>query len=216
MEKIEYENKEICAECGGFCCKKCGCDYSVDDFDDLSVDAIQKLLEEGHVSIVSFQNFKEINGKMTCSPYLYLRERNINRPAVDLLSMKTRCSSLTDTGCMYSLENRPSGGVNLIPRKGEPCYPEKNPFDIVKGFERYQKSLSRVVKRMTGKSVDAQLREDVYKLFCDIRLGHFEGVMKMEIEDILGMLPMLVQAFPEEFERSRKVGNVLSMTKKSN
>ena len=115
MEKIEYENKEICAECGGFCCKKCGCDYSVDDFDDLSVDAIQKLLEEGHVSIVSFQNFKEINGKMTCSPYLYLRERNINRPAVDLLSMKTRCSSLTDTGCMYSLENRPSGGVNLIP-----------------------------------------------------------------------------------------------------
>lgn len=39
--------------------------------------------------------------------------------------------------------------------------------------------------------------------------------MKMEIEDILGMLPMLVQCFPEEFERSRKVGNVLSMTKKS-
>lgn len=165
MEKIEFENKEICRECGGFCCKKCGCDYSVDDFCDLSVDAIQSLLENGNVSIVSFLSFKEINKKMTYTSFLYLRHRNVNRPMVDLLSMKTRCLALTDSGCMYSIEDRPSGGVNLIPSNDSACYPLKKPFDIVKGFERYQKSLSRVVKRITGKSVDAQLKDDVYKLF---------------------------------------------------
>ena len=29
---MEYENKEICKKCGGFCCKKSGCDYFVSDF----------------------------------------------------------------------------------------------------------------------------------------------------------------------------------------
>lgn len=32
MKIIEYENKELCAKCGGICCKKSGCDYFVSDF----------------------------------------------------------------------------------------------------------------------------------------------------------------------------------------
>ena len=52
MERVE--NREICGKCGGKCCKKSGCDYSTKDFNDLSVNAIYKKLEEGNISIVSF------------------------------------------------------------------------------------------------------------------------------------------------------------------
>lgn len=216
MSNVIYEDKEICKECGGFCCKKSGCDYSVDDFNNLNVNSIIKILEGGYVSIVSFQNFRRINGRMTNTPFLYLRARNVNRPAVDLLSMKTRCSALTDTGCMYTLEDRPSGGVNLIPCRDEACHPDKNPMDIVMGWSKYQSDLRKVVKRVTGKSVEEQMKEDAYKLFCDIVNKRFDGVMKMEIQDVLGMLPMLVEVYPNEFERSKKSIPCILNYKRSN
>ena len=52
MEKIVYENKEICRECGGKCCKKCGCDYSIENFDNWNIDNLQKILKKGEISIV--------------------------------------------------------------------------------------------------------------------------------------------------------------------
>lgn len=30
---MEYVNKDLCEKCGGYCCKKSGCDYGVDNFD---------------------------------------------------------------------------------------------------------------------------------------------------------------------------------------
>lgn len=63
------EDLSICKECGGYCCKKSGCDYWVDDLKDKSYKGI-----------------------------------------LDLLSMKTTCSNLTETGCSFSYEERPSGG----------------------------------------------------------------------------------------------------------
>ena len=32
-----FENKEFCKNCGGYCCVKSGCDYWVDDFDDKAI-----------------------------------------------------------------------------------------------------------------------------------------------------------------------------------
>ena len=26
-QDIKYEDREICKKCGGYCCKKCGCDW---------------------------------------------------------------------------------------------------------------------------------------------------------------------------------------------
>ena len=51
-------------------------------------------------------NFKRINGKLCNFPFLYLRERNTGRDVVDLLSMKTPCSNLTEHGCNYTYEER--------------------------------------------------------------------------------------------------------------
>ena len=38
--EVKYENKEICKESGGKCCKKCGCDYLPKDFEDLSMNGL--------------------------------------------------------------------------------------------------------------------------------------------------------------------------------
>lgn len=202
---IQMENKEICAKCGGFCCKKSGCDYSIKDFESLKIDYLQSKLEEGYISIVSAQDFLETkDGKIINSPFLYLRARNINRPIIDLLSMKTTCKSLEKNGCRYNLENRPSGGVNLIPADGnKSCYPLIPPLEIVKEWQNYQKILARLVKRMTGKSVQENLKIDVENLFYDCFSKNFEGVMDIEIQDILEMLPLLAKAYPEEYKKAK-------------
>jgi len=98
---------------------------------------------------------------------LYLRARNINRPIVDLLSLKTTCSQLGPTGCNYSLEDRPSGGVNLIPKENNDCYRLIDQLKIMEFWDYYQKVLSRLVKRITGLSVEENLKKDIENLLYD-------------------------------------------------
>lgn len=227
--KIEYENKEECAKCGGYCCKKCGCDYSAKDFESLKIDFLQSKLEEGYISIVSYQDFKRTKeGKLINQPFLYLRARNINRPIVDLLSMKTTCKALQENGCLFDALNRPSGGLNLIPGKGNKivgselqigdilCYPEISPFEIVHTWKNYQNILFKLVKKITGKSVYEQIKIDVENLFCDIMCGNVDGVMKQELYDIKSMLPLLKEAYPLEYEKAYKCynkNNILVLSK---
>lgn len=118
--------------------------------------------------------------------------------------LKKRCSMLKEDGCSYSLEDRPSGGVNLIPKEPKPCIPEVAPFEIVKEWARYQKTFGRLVKRFTGKSVDTKLKEDVVKLFEDILDENFQGISEVELEDVKGMTPSLLEAFPEKYSLALK------------
>lgn len=202
---VKYEDKDLCKKCGGFCCKKCGCDYAPSDFDKLDLNSIMEKLNEGNISIVSFITFKKFpNGKMSAIPFLYLRARNTDRDVVDLLSLKKTCSMLTDNGCTYSIEERPKGGVNLIPRYPNKCMPHENPFDIVYGWQRYQNTLSKIVKRLTGMTVDAKLREDAKKLFEDVLNKNFDGVNELEILEIKGMIPDLMECFPYEYLEAKK------------
>lgn len=201
MEK--FEDKSICAKCGGYCCKKCGCDYFVTDFESMKIDYLISVLEEGRTSIVSFLNFRRLpNGKLICEPLLALRARNINRGEIDLLSFKTTCASLKENGCHFDLEHRPSGGASLIPGEDMTCY---NSVDKLKELEKwrpYQKVLERIVKRITGMSVDAKLKEDVENLFYDILMKNFDGVMEAELYDVQGMLPLLKEIYVEEMVKA--------------
>ena len=118
----KHENKNICEKCRGFWCKKSGCDYFIEDIESFKIEALETLLNQGHVSIVAFLEFKYLtNGKLTTIPTLYLREKNIERDTIDLLSMKTSCSSLTETGCPYDINNRHSGWSTLIPKENMQC-----------------------------------------------------------------------------------------------
>lgn len=197
MENIKFENKDICKKCGGKCCKKCGCDYSTDNFQDLSMKALEEILSEGKISIVAALNIKRSkNGNKFIIPFLYLRARNKNRNVVDLLSLKSECSMLTKDGCSYSVEERPKGGVNLIPYESK-CLPYEEPLKIVEGFERYQSTLSKMVKRLTGKTVDQKLREDIENLFYDVTIGNFEYVSDRERKEIAPLLYDLAEIYPE-------------------
>ena len=196
---MEYENKEICATCGGICCKKSGCDYFTTDFGVINKNSILEVLETGNVSIVSAFIFNTLgNGKKTLIPFLYLRARNKNRDIIDLFSMKTECSMLTENGCSYDLEHRPGGGVNLIPSKGA-CVHLRNPKDEMLKWGQYQGLLSKLVKRYTGKTVNTVIKENVEEVLYQILTEQFDGVQKTEIEDIKSCILDLVKYFPEQY-----------------
>lgn len=197
MKKIEEKN--ICAKCGGFCCKKSGCDYFVTDFESLKIDYLMEVLNEGRTSVVASLDFQRLaNGKLVCSPILSLRARNRNREVIDLLSFKTTCASLEENGCHYDLENRPSGGATLIPGENMTCYSEVDRVEELKKWMPYQKILERIVKRFTGMSVHAKLKEDVENLFYRILTKDYSDVMDIELADVNGMLPLLKEVYFEE------------------
>ena len=86
---MELENKEICAKCGGKCCKKSGCDYFVSDFDEINKNKLLEILATGNVSITSALKIKMLtNGQKYIVPFLYLRARNKGRDVIDLFSLK--------------------------------------------------------------------------------------------------------------------------------
>lgn len=213
MDKIE--NKDICAKCGGFCCKKSGCDYFVSDFDNLKLDYLLDVLNEGKISVVSSLDFNRLkNGKLICSQILSLRAKNNNRDIIDLLSFKTTCSQLTSSGCNYNLEERPSGGVALIPKENMACYSDVNRVEELKKWLPYQKVLEKAVKKFTGMSADNKLKEDVENLFYDILCENFDGVMRIELSDVLNMFPLLKEAFPEQLLMAKNRYNNLMILKR--
>ncbi len=203
------ENTEVCKNCGGRCCKKSGCDYWPSDLPDKTYKGILKFLENGKVSIVAMMNFKRINGKLCNFPFLYLRERNTGRDIVDLLSMKTPCSNLTEHGCSYPYEERPSGGKNLTPSKDGLCYPKEDNLQKVLEWSPYQKQLEKIVKRYTGLSIDKKIKEDVVTLLTDIKEENFKNVSELEIIDVKRMLPMLIECYKEQAEQVLNNSNKL-------
>lgn len=203
---MKLENKEICAECGGICCKKCGCDYIPSDFTSLSMNDLLEILEEGNISITSAIFFERLpNGKLYANPYLYLRARNTNRPIVDLFSLKTKCSQLTDNGCRYDINNRPSGGVNLVPLPNMKCYSNIEHSKLMESWKSYQKVLAKLVKRLTGYSVEERLKLDVVNLFDDLINENFDNVSNLEIIDVLNGLNLLIECFKEDYENVKGV-----------
>lgn len=201
MEKLE--NKNICAECGGYCCKKCGCDYFVSDIESFKIDALEELLKTGHVSIVAALDFKHLpNGKLTVNHLLYLRERNIGRDVIDLFSLKRTCASLTEQGCPYTLDKRPSGGATLIPKENMECFSSVDRLEEINKWLPYQKVLERLVKRHTGLSVQAKLKEDAEKLFNEIYNQEYEYVAEAERYDIKKNILELIKVFPEEAKKA--------------
>lgn len=199
-----FENRDLCKKCGGYCCKKSGCDYWVDDFHDKSYNGLLDALSTGNISIIALLNFKRINNnKLIVVPFLGLRARNTDRDIVDLLSIKTTCSMLTEDGCTYDLENRPSGGVNLIPGESKTlCRPLKKPLEEMMKWEKYQKQLRKIVKKYTGMSVEDKLKEDVENLFLDVLNGNLEKAAIEEQYDIEKLLVLLQQVYSDEYKKA--------------
>lgn len=106
-------NPEICRECGGECCQRCGCNFSPDDFSEISFEYLKTQLEKGYISI------EYIDGEMIYADFgIYiLRARNQGAPIVDTdFRPRTPCVLWTkERGCKLDYKHRPSGGKLLIP-----------------------------------------------------------------------------------------------------
>ncbi len=203
MEKIE--NKIVCQKCGGYCCKKSGCDYYPLDFVSYKADYLEEEIKKGFISIVALLKFSDDHGQKTVRPFLYLRARNKGRGPVDLVSYKKTCASLDTDGCRFDYDNRPSGGKHLVPSaKGHfYCYPDVDPLKEVLKWRNYQNVLRTLVERFTGKDLQSQLSSDIENLFYDYLTNNNEDVAIEEKMDIEGMIPLLKETHPLEYQKVR-------------
>lgn len=171
MEKNSesYINYEMCKKCGGACCKQNGCIYLPRDFESLSFDYLKEKIDKGYISI-SGQPIPFSGGAWTF--LLYLRARNVNSEIVDLFSLGSPCSLLTDTGCSLDETERPSLGLMVEPTKiGGPC-DKKFDSDIALKWLDYYNVLYKLVKHYTNMKI-----EDIISKQLDARLSEIKTRM---------------------------------------
>ena len=129
--KIEFnENKEMCKQCGGECCKNCGCELSPTDFvGEITFERIIDLLKTGLVSIDCWEGdpridlaAKVILGIEPPEEYnlrraYFLRMRNVETSVINYSWGLVHCILLSEEGCRLDFNHRPCGGRALVPKK---------------------------------------------------------------------------------------------------
>ena len=171
---------------------------------DLNGLSLEEVLKSGRISIVAIIKFNNDHGKMTLRPFLYLRARNTGRGVVDLLSYKKACASLEEDGCYYDFEHRPSGGKHLVPSSlgKNHCHPDVDLLKEIMNWRNYQNILRGLVQKITGMDVETKLKEDAENLFYDYLTDNNKDVAIEERKDILGMLPLLKEVYPECYDKA--------------
>lgn len=201
-----YLNNSYCEACQGQCCKSCGCFYYPEDID-LTLDNIISLLNEGDTSISTMISFKYKSLiKKEIEFMLLLRARNQNREAIDLLSLPTPCALLTEEGCKYPPEKRPSGGIHFIPcYKKELCHYDEEHFSRLSEWQKYQQILKDGIFQMTGLSFEEKLKEDIEEYFYTFLNKDFEGVDPSHLlEHKIMILPTLERMYPPLKEKANE------------
>ena len=149
----------ICAECGGACCKTCGCQFSPDDFKEVTFTFLKAEIEKGYISI----DYVDREIIYSDCGYYILRMRNQNAPIVDCGGRRTPCILLKEDGCKLSYEKRPTGGKLLIPsrvidefgiRNCESTYSIK---DCCYEWKEHQTVLRELVKYFRNKEIPCSL-----------------------------------------------------------
>ena len=138
----KYENKDLCASCGGKCCKRMGCEVFPEDvkewYGSITEETIKKMIESGDFSIDWYEGYS-----MEYRYGYYIRARNINAPIVDP-SWGGQCSCLTSYGCKFDFSHRPSGGRYLIPKMNENCASKYDKRKVAEMWEPYFHILEKI------------------------------------------------------------------------
>lgn len=164
-EKYEmHEDLSICARCGGECCKESPCSYSPEDFGvsaELSVaeqiDIYRRVLKDGATVYTGFKLLTESGSGKTLGllPLLTISERPEGIGALNIGTRKARCSKLTDNGCSFSFEDRPSHAKTFIPKLSESgerlCRNSVSGDEFSKKWCGSQEALRTVVEELSGK-----------------------------------------------------------------
>lgn len=119
------ENRELCAKCGGECCKSMGCTFSPNDFkEEITKNSMIKLLETGLVSIDCYDGDPTKDENDYSGDYInayYPRIRNLptkfSQAELVEYSWSGQCGLLKEDGCRLSFEYRPYQAKVLIPNE---------------------------------------------------------------------------------------------------
>ncbi len=209
-----YENKNICAKCGGKCCLEGGCDYLVSDIEEFNIQNFCDLLESGKASIKAILNENEIESKKNIEVILILKSRNINRGAIDLISIETPCSLLTATGCFYPFLKRPGFARHLIPDPNYECYSDLNYKSEYLKWRQYQSVLENIIKEKTGLSKYEEFRKELEEFFYNILHRNFEDASVKSIKEAHFLLNYLKRYYENEYERALINSNSPKLNKK--
>jgi hypothetical protein len=137
-------NPSLCAECGGACCKRCGCFFSPDDFADLSFEGMKAEIDKGYI-VIEAVDLDQYN--MDGFAYI-VRARNVGDP-VYIGSLTHRpeapCVMLGENGCKFDWEHRPAGGRLLKPVKGARCETDYGICETVREWRAHQRLLNELV-----------------------------------------------------------------------
>ena len=150
-------NYNICAQCGGACCKRCGCHFSPEDFEIISFNYLKNEIKKGYISIDYVdgeQIFQDLGAYI-------LRVRNKDAPIIDTgFRGNVPCSLLTENGCKLDYEHRPMGGKLLIPPHDTPnfsgtlkrrCHSEYDIDVCCREWMAHQEILYQLIDFFTGK-----------------------------------------------------------------
>ncbi|MBR2705064.1 MAG: hypothetical protein IKE91_06330 [Clostridia bacterium] len=167
-----------CARCGE-CCLKNACCCIPEDFDDLSVKGIEKLLDSGKYMITAFYEQAQMPGNIPIevTPVISAREVNCPDDGINICMLHSACAMLDCDGCTLSEDERPSQGLMLIPvsEDGCRCYISAPSID----WQEYKDILDEVVKRRTGKTSQEIFEEELVPLATEIKRQIEEAVCFM-------------------------------------
>lgn len=185
------ENKDICSECGGKCCKECGCSYAPSDFkDELTFEKVMEKIASGTTSICAIFAWSHEGHMKTLHPILLLKERDIGKGDIDLISIPTGCGSLTDTGCPYDLSSRPLGGACLIPNESHNCPKSVSTKELARMWQPYKGIMIKALQLIGNDSATNILLGQIEQFLFDVRVAAFES----------REIPEQILAFSKELE----------------
>jgi len=73
---INNENKEVCSNCGGQCCKSMGCQFSPRDFKEITFEVLRQEINKGNISIDWWEGDVFDNDERGRTYYLRMRNKN--------------------------------------------------------------------------------------------------------------------------------------------
>ena len=157
----------MCAGCG-ICCKKNACACIPEDFEDLSIEGIEKILDGGKYMITAFYVHADMPGDIPIRaiPLITAREERCPKNGVNITMRHAKCAMLGEDGCMLSEDERPAQGLLLVPI-GEGCRCLLT--DPMGEWKEYWKVLDEVVQKRTGKTCQTLFEEELVPLATEIK-----------------------------------------------
>ena len=118
------EDLELCARCGGRCCKEAPGRFAPEDFEGscgFDIEKVRASVKDKRASfVVGF--IKALSSPL--APIFMLKHRGKGKGVLEFFSSDTQCSVLTASGCPYSLDERPFECAGIVPSTEKCALPE--------------------------------------------------------------------------------------------